>query len=71
MIKCVFVNNTISKLKSFSITYNFWDVIKEFEVWYNNWRPHMTLDGIRPDDVYYNNKPDRTGRDAKTVPCNI
>jgi len=28
MIKCVFVNNTISKLKSFSITYNFWDVIK-------------------------------------------
>ena len=22
---------------------------KEFEIWYNRWRPHMTLDGIRPD----------------------
>jgi len=47
------------------------ELCKEFEVWYNNWRPHITLDGIRPDDVYYNNKPDRPGRDAKTVPCNI
>ena len=31
----------------------------------------MTLDGLRPDDVYYNNKPDKPERDAKTVPCNI
>jgi hypothetical protein len=31
----------------------------------------MTLDGIRPDDVYYSNKPDKPKRDAKTVPCNI
>ena len=44
---------------------------KEFVIWYNSWRPHMTLDGIRPDDVYYNNKPDKPKRDAKTVPCNI
>ena len=47
------------------------DLCKEFELWYNNWRPHMTLDGLRPDDVYYNNKPEKPGRDAKTVPCNI
>ena len=47
------------------------ELCKEFELWYNNWRPHMALDGIRPDDVYYNNKPDRPGHDAKTVPCNI
>jgi hypothetical protein len=26
----------------------------EFGEWYNGWRPHMTLDGTRPDDVYYN-----------------
>lgn len=31
----------------------------------------MILDGIRPDDVYYNNKPDNPKRDAKTVPTNI
>ncbi len=44
---------------------------KEFESWYNSWRPHMTLDGIRPDDIYYDNKPDKPKRDAKAVPCNI
>ena len=44
---------------------------KEFEVWYNGWRPHMTLDGIRPDDVYCDNKPKKPERDAKTVPDNI
>jgi len=47
------------------------DLCKEFEVWYNGWRPHMTLDGIRPDDVYCNNRPNKPERDAKTVPCNI
>jgi hypothetical protein len=47
------------------------DFPEEFEIWYNRWRPHMTLDGIRPDDVYYSNKPDKPERDAKTVPCNI
>jgi transposase InsO family protein len=47
------------------------ELCKEFELWYNNWRPHMTLDGFRPDDVYYNNKPDKPERDAKTVPCDI
>lgn len=47
------------------------DLCKEFEIWYNSWRPHMTLDGFRPDDVFCNNKPDKPKRDAKTVPCNI
>ncbi len=47
------------------------ELCSEFETWYNNWRPHMTLDGIRPDDVYYNNKPMKLKRDDKTVPCNI
>jgi len=31
----------------------------------------MTLDGLRPDDVYYDRKPDKLKRDAKAVPCNI
>jgi len=44
---------------------------KEFQCWYNTWRPHMTLDGIRPDDVYYEKKPEKPKRDSKTVPCNI
>ena len=47
------------------------ELCNEFELWYNSWRPHMTLDGIRPDDVYFNNKPDKPKRNAKTVPCNI
>jgi transposase InsO family protein len=47
------------------------ELCKEFEIWYNGWRPHMTLDGIRPDDVYYNKKPKKPKRNAKTVPCNI
>jgi len=44
---------------------------EEFEDWYNTWRPHMTLDGIRPDDVYYNRKPKKPKRNSKTVPCHI
>jgi transposase InsO family protein len=44
---------------------------EEFECWYNRWRPHMTLDGIRPDDVYYDKKPEKPKRDAKTLPRNI
>ena len=44
---------------------------REFHCWYNTWRPHMTLDDIRPDDVYYEKKPEKPKRDAKTVPCDI
>jgi transposase InsO family protein len=44
---------------------------EEFECWYNRWRPHMTLDGIRPDDAYYSKKPEKPKRDSKTVPRNI
>ena len=47
------------------------ELCTEFETWYNSWRPHMTLDGIRPDDVYYDNIPEKPKRDAKTIPCNI
>lgn len=43
----------------------------EFESWYNGWRPHMTLEGLRPDDLYYDRKPEQPRRDAKTVPGNI
>jgi len=43
----------------------------EFENWYNGWRPHMTLNGFRPDDLYYSRKPETQKRDAKTVPNNI
>lgn len=43
----------------------------EFETWYNSWRPHMTLDGIRPNDVYYHNKPEKPKYDDKTIPSNI
>jgi len=44
---------------------------EEFECWYNSWRPHMTLEDIRPDDVYYDKKPEKPKRDSKTVPRHI
>ena len=44
---------------------------EEFEDWYNTWRPHMTLDGFRPDDVYYDRKPEKPKRTSKTVPRHI
>jgi transposase InsO family protein len=44
---------------------------REFETWYNSWRPHMTLEGFRPDDLYYDRKPEKPHRDSKTVPRNI
>ena len=47
------------------------ELCNEFEIWYNRWRPHMTLDGFRPDDVYYDKKPNKPERNAKTVPSNI
>ena len=43
----------------------------EFESWYNSWRPHRMLEGLRPDDLYYDRKPEKPKRDSKTVPCNI
>jgi hypothetical protein len=43
----------------------------EFASWYNAWRPHMTLEGFRPDDLYYDRKPEKPKRDAKAVPCNV
>ena len=43
----------------------------EFESWYNAWRPHMAIEGFRPDDLYYSRKPEVPKREAKTVPSNI
>ena len=44
---------------------------EQFEDWYNRWRPHMALEGFRPDDVYNQRKPKKPGRDSKTVPLHI
>jgi len=43
----------------------------DFSVWYNNWRPHMTLDGARPDDCYARDLPEPVPRNAKVVPLEI
>ncbi len=47
------------------------ELCDEFQTWYNQWRPHMTLDGLRPNDVFYGNPPEMPGHDAKEVPPNI
>ena len=61
-------------LKHVSFIKDFDHLVKlcgEFEDWYNTWRPHMALDGFRPDDVYYSRKPEKPKRDSKTVSSNI
>lgn len=47
------------------------ELCDEFQIWYNRWRPHMALDGLRPDDVYYDKKFCKPERDAKAVPRQI
>ena len=47
------------------------DLCQSFSIWYNEWRPHSTLDGTRPDDFYARDLPEMPSRDAKTVPFNI
>ncbi len=42
-----------------------------FVIWYNGWRPHMTLSGARPDDVYARDRPEPVPRTAKTPPASI
>ncbi|AQQ70468.1 putative transposase OrfB [Limihaloglobus sulfuriphilus] len=47
------------------------ELCSEFVFWYNAWRPHMALDGNRPDDVFFGNLPEAPARDAKFVPTEI
>ena len=42
-----------------------------FSLWHNEWRPHMTLQGFRPSDVYSRQMPEVVAKDAKVVPLNI
>ena len=42
-----------------------------FSLWYNPWRPHMTLGGARPDHFYCRDLPEHVPRTAKTAPPNI
>ena len=61
-------------LKHVAIIKDFNHLVKlcdEFEDWYNMWRPHMTLEGLRPDDVYCDRMPEKPDRDSKTVPKDI
>ncbi|MCP4679913.1 MAG: transposase [Deltaproteobacteria bacterium] len=44
---------------------------ESFYEWYNDWRPHMTLNGCRPNDYYRRDIPEPVARDSKTVPLNI
>lgn len=43
----------------------------EFSYWYNEWRPHMGIEGRRPDDVYLESEFEPVSRSAKIVPLNI
>ncbi len=43
----------------------------QFVEWHNDWRPHMTLAGARPDDVFRRDLPEHVPRTAKTAPARI
>ena len=47
------------------------ELCSSFALWYNEWRPHMTIEGSRPADVYCRDLPEPVARDAKVVPLNI
>ena len=47
------------------------ELCHSFEEWYNRWRPHMTLQGSRPGDVFAGKKPVSLARDAKRIPPKI
>ena len=44
---------------------------REFAEWYNEWPPHMAIDGARPYDVYGGDEFQKPSRDTKKVPPNI
>ena len=47
------------------------ELCESFALWYNEWRPHMTLGGFRPMDFYRRDVPELVDSDAKVVPLNI
>ena len=47
------------------------ELCRSFSDWYNDWRPHMTLDGSRPNDVFSSQAKERPRRNDKTIPPSI
>jgi len=47
------------------------ELCRDFVEWYNEWRPHMTLNGLVPDDVFYQRKVRKPLKTEKAVPRNI
>jgi transposase InsO family protein len=47
------------------------ELCDSFEEWYNEWRPHMKLDGAAPSEVFSSKERHELSRFAKTVPSAI
>ena len=47
------------------------EICKNFEEWYNKWRPHSRLDGGIPDDIFNERSWKKPTHDAKKIPSNI
>ena len=47
------------------------ELCESFSDWYNTWRPHMKLDGARPEDIFSGEERRNLSREAKSVPTDI
>ena len=47
------------------------ELCRDFVEWYNEWRPHMTLNGLVPDDVFYQRKVRKPLKTEKDVPDSV
>ncbi len=61
----------IARRRALATIANSSDDISEFSDWYNGWRPHSTLGGACPNDVYARDLPELVPRSAKTLPPKI
>ena len=47
------------------------ELCASFSEWYNHWRPHMSVEGCRPNDVFLQRTLEKPQPDAKVVPLNL
>jgi len=47
------------------------ELCEQLTLWYNAWRPHSAIDGLTPDDRFYERIFEPPPRDAKVITVDI